>query len=172
VLIGNTWSGLTKQKKKMGGGAASRSVPDARARPVVGAVVGEGAGAVGEENVGFRMLRALGWTPGMALGMGSSSSTATSASFTTATTFAQPAFAFGSGNMDDMRVEGGELVEGQGFDGDDGDDDDHDHGGIGEGEGQGEQEEKTSLVAVTRDGRLLEPISVVVRERRRGLGAE
>ncbi|KAI8818144.1 uncharacterized protein EV422DRAFT_499367 [Fimicolochytrium jonesii] len=38
------------------------------AQPRIGTTVGEGSAPIGESNVGHRMLKALGWAPGQALG--------------------------------------------------------------------------------------------------------
>ncbi|TPX64897.1 hypothetical protein SpCBS45565_g05565 [Spizellomyces sp. 'palustris'] len=63
-LKGNTRSpgGGTNKKKKPPG------APDQKARPKSGSVVGEGSKPIGEGNIGHRMLKAMGWTEGQALG--------------------------------------------------------------------------------------------------------
>ncbi|KAI9089469.1 hypothetical protein DFS34DRAFT_639325 [Phlyctochytrium arcticum] len=45
--------------------------PDHSAKPMVGSVVGEGSKPIGQGNVGHRMLMAMGWSAGQALGTGS-----------------------------------------------------------------------------------------------------
>ncbi|KND00618.1 uncharacterized protein SPPG_03746 [Spizellomyces punctatus DAOM BR117] len=62
-LKGNTRSPGSGTKKKKPPGA-----PDQKARPKLGSVVGEGSKPIGEGNIGHRMLKAMGWTEGQALG--------------------------------------------------------------------------------------------------------
>jgi hypothetical protein len=64
ILKGNTWSGkISDKKRKKPPGA-----PDQRGMPKVGEVVGEGARPIGNENLGYKMMLALGWSSGGVLG--------------------------------------------------------------------------------------------------------
>lgn len=47
--------------------------PNQDAKPKLGTVVGQGTAPIGETNVGHRMLKAMGWSPGQALGAEGSS---------------------------------------------------------------------------------------------------
>ncbi|KAI8920291.1 hypothetical protein DFJ77DRAFT_427258 [Powellomyces hirtus] len=42
--------------------------PNEDAKPKLGSIVGHGSAAIAETNVGHRMLKAMGWAPGQALG--------------------------------------------------------------------------------------------------------
>ncbi|KAI8617104.1 hypothetical protein BC830DRAFT_1115197, partial [Chytriomyces sp. MP71] len=112
VLKGNTWSG------KKGGKVRRKTpgAPDDRAAPRPGDVIGEGAKEIGEDNVGHKMMLAMGWKPGDGLGGGIG------------------AVASGSESVEAEETEGSPAASAAGI-------------------------------------KLVEPISVTVRAKRRGLGA-
>ncbi|KAJ3416533.1 hypothetical protein HDV05_001270 [Chytridiales sp. JEL 0842] len=64
ILKGNTFSGKRSDKKRK----KPPGAPDTRGMPKVGEVVGEGAKPIGEENLGYKMMLALGWSAGKVLG--------------------------------------------------------------------------------------------------------
>ncbi|KAJ3061696.1 hypothetical protein HDU98_002389 [Podochytrium sp. JEL0797] len=149
VLKGNTWSGKKTQKAKR---RVTPGAPDDRAVLRPGDVVGEGAAPISEENVGHRMMRVLGWSPGEVLGAGVAVRGASSSMTVTRSVWevrGEEEDGVGSSSMSGFYLGGGigfsagQVVE----------------------ESEGGREERPGF-------KLLDPISVTVRARRRGLGAE
>ncbi|KAJ1948746.1 squalene synthetase-like protein [Linderina macrospora] len=76
-LIPEYWSGGTRAswdrtvpKAKKGNGRSGRGSGSGSATPRQNKMVGEGAPAVGEANIGHQMLKQMGWAPGQGLGAG------------------------------------------------------------------------------------------------------
>ncbi|KAK4048979.1 squalene synthetase-like protein [Microbotryomycetes sp. JL221] len=66
--MGGLWAALSgdgKKGKRGGGGGGSGG-----AKHSEGAVVGQGADRLGEDNIGFALLKRMGWTEGQKIGMG------------------------------------------------------------------------------------------------------